>query len=92
MKFTAIKGTSVFIVLEHSWIDKNTRPHTTHDAVVHGVYSTRAIANNKILKLYKTSTSFGYFCVLKKTIEGQKQRIAHVECKEFGLNDYIIKE
>ncbi len=101
MKYTAIKGTSVFIVLEHSWIDKTIRPYISHDAVIHGVYSDRETANNKLKKMYMTSlntrstksfTSQGYFCILKKTIEGRKPRIEHCVCKEYDLDEYSIKE
>lgn len=90
MKFTAIVGTSVFIVLEHTWVDKTTRPYKIHDAVVHGAYSNRETAENKISKL-PSIVDHGYYCVLKKTIEGKKPRIEHYVCEEYGLDDYSIK-
>lgn len=51
----------VYIVLEHSKSKK--------DAFVHGVYSSRGIANNKVASLL-TSKTCGYVCVLKKTVQG----------------------
>lgn len=93
MKYTAIKGTSVFVVLEHAWVDKTTRPHKIHDAVVHGAYATREIAEQKRQKIADRSMGYrGYLCVLKKTVEGKKPKVEHWSCAEYGMNTYEIKE
>ena len=58
MNDIALKHRYVFIVLE---LGKK-------DACIHGVYTTRKIANDKRDKLSRKQG--GYLCVLKKTIQG----------------------
>ena len=54
----------VYIVLEHH--------HGKHDAVVHGVYTSRKIANFKVASLAMNNPKHGYLCVLQKTTQGPK--------------------
>jgi hypothetical protein len=56
----------VYIVLEHSDLKYQT------DAILHGVFSTREIAENKKLSLHRKrlAKNVGYVSVLKKRIKG----------------------
>ncbi len=67
-EITALKKPYIFVVLEHNTPDG--------DARVHGIYTTREIADRKVYTLHKRrlqqlSTS-GYFSILKKPIQGPK--------------------
>lgn len=59
------KNKSVYIVLEHAT--------GTKDCKVHGVYTSRTIAENKLNSLISNiylSIGGGYICILKKTPQG----------------------
>lgn len=58
----ALEHGYIFIVLEchkHKKLEK-----------IHGVYTTRSIAQKKALKVMDKNPDHGYVAVLKKTIEG----------------------
>ncbi len=79
---TAIRGTSVYVVLEHSY--------GNNDAVVHGVYSDRITAIQKALKISNISEDHGYLAILRKPIQGRKEKVDHLVCEEFGVDEYRI--
>lgn len=80
---TAIRGTAVYIVLEHHTDDA--------DAIVHGVYSNKATAYLKRYKVLGQKHTPGYISILKKTIEGKKERVDHIVCKEYNIDEYRIE-
>jgi hypothetical protein len=59
----------IYVVLEHA--------SQTQDAILHGVYTTREAAQNKVLKVrwlnkQRHPDTGGYLCILKKPIKGQR--------------------
>lgn len=63
----------VYLVLQHSYTFYKGGVQYTHDAVLHGVYSTREIAQRVALKVQISSIvdgHAGYVAVLKKSIAG----------------------
>jgi hypothetical protein len=78
------KKPHVFFVLEYpkskgSVIINGESTHLYSDPYIHGVYSTREIADNKVAKLkYRYGSGLGYVAVLKKTIEGPRVRYESV--------------
>ena len=99
---TALRGTSVFVVIE---FNKSSAPaiiNTTTgellsgavkatETILHGVYSNRDTANAKAVSVGKKNQDHGYIAVLKKTIEGKKELVEHVVCKDFNFDEYRIK-
>ena len=61
----------VYVVLEHAKGRK--------DAIVHGVYSSRFIADCKAKSIQDDDPKHGYTCVLQKTVEGPELDIVNCE-------------
>ena len=70
MKYTysavSLEHKYIFIVLE-------CHKHKKHEKI-HGVYTSREIAENKAAKIAKKNPDHGYLAILKKPIEGPTQR------------------
>ncbi len=63
---------------------------TETDAKLHGVYSDRRTAICKALKVAAKNPDHGYFCILKKKIEGKTEKVTHMVCEEYGLDEFVI--
>lgn len=86
-KYYVYEHPYVYIVLEHEFI-------LARGSVVHGVYTTREIANNAVSKIASTRPNrHGYLSVLKKPIKGPSPKYSqHWDYgTELWIDDYNIK-
>jgi hypothetical protein len=70
-----MKNNHVYIVLEHSELHlveatSNNIDMQTTDAVVHGVYTNRDMAQHKVYRLKNANVTDGYLCIIEQRIKG----------------------
>ncbi len=68
-----LKETAVYAVLEYH----NKTKHGAHDEHLHGVYTTREIAD-KVANKRRLKGDSGYVCVLKQKINGPRNTMMSI--------------